>query len=95
LLGLNHSARDTFAGDKVSFTNLVDQSGMLSKVDEAYAKIVPSRGAPKWDDALGKLYDISDKVDMLVGASKQKLTGARANLIKAALDGAVGCLSAN
>ena len=69
-----------------SFTNARDQTNMLGKVREAASKA----SVAKWDDAIGKLQEVSDKADVLASAAKPKLIGADA--IMSAAYAAQGCL---
>jgi hypothetical protein len=56
------------------FTNERDRTNMLGKVNAAASKAA----VRKWDDANGKLQDVSDQALALAGAAKPKLTGADA-----------------
>ena len=69
------------------FRRHADQSNLLVKLSNANSKTLLF----KWDDAVDKLQDISDKATELAGAPKPKLDGADA--INAAAEAAIGCLT--
>lgn len=54
------------------FTNLRDQTNLLSKLQAAYSKTLSS----KWSDASAKLEDISSTATALAGAARPKLDSA-------------------
>jgi len=61
-----------------------DEENMLLKVEEAESKIK----VEKYDDAVGKLIDISDKANALADSPKQKLedaSGINAAVLEAAV----------
>jgi hypothetical protein len=55
-----------------SFTNERDRTNLLSKLSVANSKTL-TQPTPKWDDANGKLEDISSTATALAGAAKPKL----------------------
>ena len=80
---------DTVAAES-SFTNEVDFTSEVAKLDEASAKLVEEKNA----DSVQKLVDFQSTLNLLATATKPKVDPATAQTLSGEAQGVIDCINA-
>jgi hypothetical protein len=80
---------DTVAAQS-SFTNVVDFTNEVAKLDDAAAKLTEEKNA----DAAAKLVDFQSTLNLLTTATKAKVDATTAQTLNAEAQGVIDCINA-